>query len=132
MSMQDPIGDLLTRLRNGHMAKKVNVVVPYSRIKQDILNVLHQEGYIEKYTVNRLGNNKAEILVDLKYYQGNSVINKILRVSKPGLRIYKSKDKLPKVLGGLGISIISTSKGVVSDAQARQLSQGGEVLCIVE
>ncbi|MGI9214642.1 MAG: 30S ribosomal protein S8 [Gammaproteobacteria bacterium] len=132
MSMQDPVADLLTRLRNGHMAKKSSVVVPYSKIKQAILNVLHKEGYIEKYTVNNLNNNKAEILVDLKYYKGKPVISKIVRVSKPGLRVYKTKDKLPKILGGLGISVISTPKGVLSDVEAKQLSQGGEVICLVE
>ena len=131
--MQDPIADLLTRLRNGYMAKKLTVsIVPASKIKQAILEVLYKEGYIEGYKVEKLGNNKSSILVDLKYYKNKPVISKISRVSSPGLRVYKKKNELPKVLGGLGISIISTTKGIVSDKEVKKLGQGGEILCYVE
>ena len=132
MSMQDPIADLLTRIKNGYMAKKSIVSIPGSKIKQDILKVLNQEGYIEGYTVEKLENNKSNLLINLKYYKNKSVINKIKRVSMPGLRVYKGKKELPKVLGGLGISIISTTKGIVSDREAKKLGQGGEILCYVE
>ena len=132
MSMQDPIADLLTRLRNGHMAKKSEVSVPHSKIKKAILEVLHKEGYIDSYKVQDLDNNKSEIIVNLKYYKGKPVINKISRLSKPGLRIYKAKDKLPRILGGLGISVVSTPKGIVSNKEAKKLGQGGEILCCVE
>lgn len=132
MSMQDPIADLLTRLRNGCMAKQVMVCMPSSKIKQSILEVLHREGYIDGYTVQPLENNKSEISVNLKYYKGNPVISSIKRVSRPGLRVYKTKYNLPNILGGLGISIISTTKGIVSDREAKKLGHGGEVLCCVE
>ena len=132
MSMQDPIADLLTRIKNGYMAKKSVVSIPASKLKQDILKVLHQEGYIEGYTVEKLENNKSTITIDLKYYKDKSVISKIKRISMPGLRVYKGKKELPKVLGGLGISIISTTKGIVSDKEAKKLGQGGEILCYVE
>lgn len=132
MSMQDPIADLLTRLRNGCMAKQGMVCMPSSKIKQSILEVLHREGYIDGYTVQPLENNKSEISVNLKYYKGNPVISSIKRVSRPGLRVYKTKYNLPNILGGLGISIISTTKGIVSDKEAKKLGHGGEVLCCVE
>lgn len=130
--MQDPISDLLTRIRNGYMAKKESIVVPGSKVKQAILNVLQQEGYIQNYQVNLMPNNKVVLDVSLKYYQGKPVISKISRVSKPGLRIYKDKQHLPKVLGGFGISIISTSSGIISNKQAKKLGQGGEIICFVE
>lgn len=132
MSMQDPVADLLTRLRNGCMAKKSVVSVPDSKLKQAVLEVLTQEGYIEGYSVDKLDNNKSVININLKYYKNNPVISKIKRISTPGLRVYRSKDELPVVLGGLGISVISTTKGIVSDREARKLGQGGEVLCCVE
>ncbi len=132
MSMQDPIADLLTRLRNAHMAKKSIVSIPASKIKQAILEVLHKEGYIESYVVQQLSNNKSEIQVSLKYYKGKPVISKITRLSKPGLRLYKGKDELPRILGGLGISVVSTPKGIVSNREAKKLGQGGEILCCVE
>ena len=130
--MQDPIADLLTRQRNGCMAKQDVVRVPASKIKQSILEVLYNEGYIGGYQVEQLENNKSEIVVDLKYYKGTPVISKLKRISRPGLRVYKARNDIPSVLGGLGVSIISTTKGIVSDKQARQLGQGGEVLCCVE
>ncbi len=132
MSMQDPIADLLTRLRNAHMAKKSIVSIPASKIKKAIVEVLHKEGYIESYVVQKLSNNKSEIQVTLKYYKGKPVISKITRLSKPGLRLYKGKDELPRILGGLGISVVSTPKGIVSNREAKKLGQGGEILCCVE
>lgn len=130
--MQDPISDLLTRIRNGYMAKKDVLTMPYSKVKEAILNVLTQEGYIIGYQAKSLVNNKSELEVTLKYYKGKPVITKLDRVSRPGLRIYKGSKELPKVLGGLGTAIISTPKGIVSDKKAKELSLGGEVICLVE
>lgn len=130
--MQDPIAALLTTIRNGHAAKKKVVKVPSSTIKVAIAKVLFDEGYIEKYTVAESEQGKPQLQVTLKYYNGLPVISRIDRESRPGLRKYNSKDKLPKVMGGLGIAIVSTSKGVMSDKQARMLGHGGEVLCTVE
>ncbi|HFL8794966.1 MAG TPA: 30S ribosomal protein S8 [Candidatus Azosocius sp. HAIN] len=132
MSMQDPISDLLTRIRNGQMAKKSFVISPSSKIKINILDVLKDEGYIKGYNINVDSFNKISLEIHLKYYKNKPVISKIKRISCPGLRVYKKKDKLPLILGGLGISIISTSFGVVSDRRARMLKKGGEILCIVE
>ena len=132
MSMQDPIADLLIRLKNGHMAKKLSVDVPHSKVKQAIVKVLHQEGYIDSYRVVDQGNNKSEMVVNLKYYQSQPVINKIYRISKSSRRVYKGKDELPRVLGGLGLAIVSTSKGIMSGHQAKQARLGGGVLCCVE
>jgi small subunit ribosomal protein S8 len=130
--MQDPIADLLIRLKNGHMAKKYVVSVPHSKVKQAIVEVLCSEGYIESYRVTDRGNNKSELEVVLKYYQNKPVISQIYRVSKPSLRVYKGKDELPRVLGGLGLAVVSTSKGIMSGHQAKQERLGGEVLCCVE
>lgn len=130
MSMTDPIADLLTRIRNGQKARKVAVTMPSSKKKVAICEVLKSEGYIEDFSVEADGN-KAELKVSLKYYEGQPVIERIKRVSRPGLRIYKSSDDLPKVLGGLGVAIVSTSQGVMTDRQARANNQGGEVLCLV-
>lgn len=131
MSMQDPISDLLTRIRNGLLASKQRVSVPFSKIKQGILDVLVDEGYLVGYEVASIDASKQQINVDLKYYEGKPVIATIDRASRPGLRLYKSKDELPKVQGNLGIAVISTSQGVVSDRKARELGVGGEVLCTV-
>lgn len=131
MSMQDPIADLLTQIRNAQAAKKSMVKLPFSTIKLDITKVLQDEGYVASYNVVDITPAKKTLEIALKYYKGAPVIAKIHRVSRPGLRIYKSRDSLTKVLNGLGISIISTSKGVMSDRQARALGQGGEVLCTV-
>ncbi|NNL18948.1 MAG: 30S ribosomal protein S8 [Boseongicola sp.] len=130
MSMTDPIADLLTRIRNGQKARKVAVAMPSSTKKVAICEVLKNEGYIEDFSVEAQGN-KAELNVSLKYYEGQPVIERIKRVSRPGLRVYKSSDDLPKVLGGLGVAIVSTSQGVMTDRQARANNQGGEVLCLV-
>jgi small subunit ribosomal protein S8 len=129
MSMQDPISDLLTRIRNAQMAGHESVAVPSSKTKLAILKVLVDEGFVENYEV--LDGVKPEVLVSLKYFQGSPVIKEIDRVSRPGLRIYKRCAELPSVRGGLGISIISTNNGVVSDRQARENGTGGEVLCTV-
>ena len=130
MSMNDPIADFLTRIRNGQQAAKKQIVSPSSLAKEAIAQVLKDEGYIADFSVGAEGNKKV-IAVTLKYFQGKPVIERIERVSKPSLRVYKGKDELPKVLGGLGIAILSTAKGVVSDRQARAAGTGGEVLCIV-
>lgn len=130
MSLQDPISDFLTRIRNGQAANKKSVTGPSSKIKVAIAKVLKDEGYIADYSVKADGN-KSDITVMLKYFHGKPVIAELQRASKPSLRVYKGKDDLPQVLGGLGIAIISTSKGVITDRQAREAGTGGEVLCFV-
>ncbi|WP_353570673.1 30S ribosomal protein S8 [Candidatus Albibeggiatoa sp. nov. BB20] len=129
MSMNDPIADMLTRIRNGQSAKKKQVQMPASRIKNAIADVLQQEGYITGYNISQ--DAKSTLTIDLKYYMGNPVIETIKRVSRPGLRIYKPKTELPNVMGGLGIAIISTSKGLMTDRAARAAGHGGEVICHV-
>ena len=131
MSMSDPISDMLTRIRNGQSANKVTVDIPLSNVKQAIAKVLKDEGFIEDFSVTKEGV-KSTIVVTLKYYMGEPVISKVRRVSRPGLRTYKSVDELPRVIGGMGIAIISTSNGVMSDRAARAAGHGGEVLCTVE
>lgn len=130
MSMSDPIADMLTRIRNGQAAGKKSVKIPSSKLKLSIAKVLKEEGYISDYKVEAIGNH-LEMTVDLKYFNGVPVIESVNRVSRPGLRIYKSKDELPKVLGGLGIAIVSTSNGVMTDRAARAIGHGGEVICTV-
>ena len=130
MSMQDPIADMLTRVRNGQSASKKAVSMPLSTKKAAIAEVLRQEGYIEAYQLDEAGG-KSVLTIDLKYYDGKPVIETINRVSRPGLRVYKRKDALPMVNAGLGIAIISTSKGLMTDRAARSLGLGGEVLCTV-
>lgn len=130
MSMQDPIADLLTRIRNGQRVGKVVVNMPSSKQKMAVSKVLKEEGYIKDFTVDPMGG-KAQLSVILKYYEGKPVISNLKRISRPGLRVYKRKDELPKVIGGLGIAIISTPKGVMTDRAARVAGHGGEVLCIV-
>lgn len=129
MSMQDPLADMFTRIRNGQMAKKTVVSMPSSKVKVAIAKVLAEEGFINGFRVENGA--KPELLVDLKYYQGRPVIETLHRVSRPGLRIYRPKDKLPKVLGGLGVAIVSTSQGVMTDRAARAAGVGGEILCLV-
>ena len=131
MTMTDPIADMLTRIRNGHKIKAESVLIPSSKIKINIARVLVEEGYINGYQEEDLENNKKNLLINLKYYEGRPVIEKIERVSRPGLRVYNPTNELPKVMGGLGILILSTSKGVMSDRQAKKQGQGGEILCIV-
>ena len=130
MSMTDPIADMLTRIRNAQAANKPSVSFGATKLKTAIADVLKKEGYITDCTVSE-EDNKKQITVVLKYYQGKPVIDSIKRVSRPGLRVYSSKDELPHVLGGMGVAIISTSKGVMSDREARLLGEGGEVLCYV-
>jgi len=130
MSMTDPIADMLTRIRNAQMAQKGAVVMPSSRLKVAIASVLKDEGYIDAFAV-RENSGKPELDIALKYYAGRPVIERIERISKPGLRVYKGKDDLPQVLNGLGVAIVSTPKGVMTDRKARASNVGGEVLCIV-
>jgi len=130
MSMTDPIADMLTRIRNGLAAGKKQVTMPASKLKQAVLAVLRDEGYISDYAVQDI-DGKPVLNVELKYYQGKPVIDEIKRVSRPGLRVYKGRDDLPRVLDGLGIAIVSTSRGVMTDRAARKAGQGGEVLCVV-
>ncbi len=129
MSLQDPISDMLTRVRNAQKASKVKVVMPSSRQKVDIATVLKNEGYITDFNVSE--GVKKELTIELKYYQGEPVIESIKRISRPGLRIFKAKDELPSINGGLGIAIISTSGGLMTEKQARAAGHGGEVLCTV-
>jgi small subunit ribosomal protein S8 len=128
--MTDPIADMLTRIRNAQMASKKEVSMPSSTVKVNIAKVLQDEGYITAFNVNEV-EGKANLTIALKYFEGKPVISEINRVSRPGLRVYKSADELPRIIGGLGVAIISTSQGVVSDRQARAAGQGGEVLCAV-
>jgi len=130
MSMTDPIADLLTRIRNGQTARKTEVTTSSSKLKTAVLRVLKEEGYIADFRLDSEGQ-KPQLIIGLKYYEGRPVIDRLERVSRPGLRIYRGKDELPKVLGGMGTVIISTPKGVMTDRQARSIGQGGEVLCIV-
>jgi len=129
MSMTDPIADMLTRIRNAQMTEKATCEMPSSKVKVAIARVLKDEGYIDGFKV--AGEQKPVLEIALKYYAGRPVIEKIERVSKPGLRIYKNKDGIPPVMNGLGIAIVSTSQGVMTDRKARASGVGGEVLCIV-
>ena len=130
MSMSDPIADMLTRIRNAQMVEKPSVAMPSSKLKVAIAQVLKDEGYIEDFAV-RSADGKAMIEIGLKYYAGKPVIEKIERVSRPGLRIYKGRDDIPRVMNGLGVAIVSTSQGVMTDRRARETGVGGEVLCVV-
>ena len=130
MSMHDPIADLLTRIRNAQRAGKPDVSAPASSVKVALVKVLKDEGYVADYAVTREGG-KARLDVQLKYHEGRPVIDRLERVSRPGLRIYRGRTQLPKVLGGMGTVIVSTPKGLMTDAQARAAGHGGEVLCIV-
>ena len=130
MSMQDPIADMLTRIRNGQMVQQASVAMPSSKVKVSVAKVLEAEGYINGYSVET-ENAKAELSIDLKYFDGKPVIEEIDRASRPGLRHYCSTDDLPKIRNGLGVAIVSTSKGVMTDRAARAAGVGGEVLCTV-
>ena len=127
--MTDPIADMLTRIRNAQSAGKVDVTMPASKAKKAIVAVMKEEGFIADYEVSTEA--KPQLTVTLKYYQGSPVIDDLKRVSRPGLRIYKNKDELPKVLNGLGVAIISTSAGVMTDKKARAEGRGGEVICTI-
>jgi len=130
MSMQDPIADLLTRIRNGQMAEKAAVTIPSSKTKVAITQLLVDEGYLTGFSVEE-ADKKPVLNIDLKYHNGISVIEELKRVSRPGLRIYKGKDELPKVKAGMGVAVISTPKGIMSDREARAQGIGGEVICTV-
>ena len=130
MSMTDPIADMLTRIRNAQQANKTDVLMPSSKVKVNIAKVLQDEGYISAHSVSDV-DGKPVLSIALKYFEGSPVISKIDRVSRPGLRVYKAANDLPKVIAGLGVAIISTSQGVMTDRKARTLGQGGEVLCEV-
>jgi small subunit ribosomal protein S8 len=130
MSMSDPIADMLTRIRNAQMIKKAVVLMPSSKVKVAIAQVLKDEGYIDGFAVKSEGA-KSELEIALKYYAGRPVIERIERVSRPGLRIYKGRDAIPQVMNGLGVAIVTTPKGVMTDRKARQTGVGGEVLCYV-
>ena len=130
MSMTDPIADMLTRIRNAQSSEKKLVAMPASRLKSAIAQVLKDEGYIEDFAV-REGEGKPQLEISLKYYAGKPVIEKLERVSRPGLRIYRGKTEMPTVMNGLGVAIVSTSRGVMTDRKARGMGVGGEVLCIV-
>jgi small subunit ribosomal protein S8 len=130
MSMSDPISDMLTRIRNAQKSEKQSVAMPASKVKASIAKVLKDEGYIEDFAV-RPNDGRPELEISLKYYAGRPVIEKIERISRPGLRVYKPSRDVPKVMNGLGIAIVSTSRGVMTDRKARGMGVGGEVLCIV-
>jgi small subunit ribosomal protein S8 len=130
MSMTDPISDMLTRIRNAQLGRKTTVAIPSSKVKSAIAQVLRDEGYIEGFVV-KPNEGKPEMEITLRYYAGHPVIERIERVSRPGLRVYRRVDDIPKVMNGLGVAIVSTSKGVMTDRKARATGIGGEVLCIV-
>jgi len=129
MSLQDPVSDMLTRIRNAQMVGKVSVKMPSSKLKLSIAKVLNEEGYVGDFSAD--GGVKPELTIDLKYHEGKAVIVELDRISRPGLRSYTGKDNIPSVRGGLGVAIVSTSKGVMTDRAARQAGVGGEVLCTV-
>jgi small subunit ribosomal protein S8 len=130
MSMSDPIADMLTRVRNAQATRKVTVEMPSSRVKAGIAKVLKDEGYITDFAVGEV-QGKPVLEITLKYFEGRGAIDRIQRASRPGLRQYRGKDELPKVFDGLGVAIVSTSKGIMTDAAARAAGQGGEILCLV-
>ncbi|NQZ53563.1 MAG: 30S ribosomal protein S8 [Piscirickettsiaceae bacterium] len=130
MSMTDPIADMLTRIRNAQQANKADVSMPSSKVKISIAKVLQDEGYVSAHSVSDVGG-KPVLSIVLKYFEGKPVIEQIDRVSRPGLRVYKAANDLPKIIAGLGVAIVSTSQGVMTDRKARALGQGGEVLCAV-
>jgi len=131
MSMNDPLGDMLTRIRNAQMRRKNKVTTPGSRLRANVLDVLRAEGYIRDYSSTDFGNGRTEFEIELKYYEGEPVIRTIERVSKPGRRVYSAVSNMPRVANGLGITIVSTPKGVMADHVAREQNAGGEVLCRV-
>ncbi|PPI87875.1 30S ribosomal protein S8 [Candidatus Pantoea edessiphila] len=129
MSMQDPIADMLTRIRNGQSSYKNTISMPASKLKLSIAKVFKEEGYIEDFKI--IGDSNIQLELTLKYFKGKPVLEKIHRVSRPGLRVYKKKDELPKIMDGMGVAVISTSQGVMSDSMARHIGLGGEIICYV-
>ena len=130
MAMTDPLGDMLTRIRNGQRAKMDSVLSPASKLRANVLEVLQREGYIRGYSDDASGKH-PQLRIELKYFEGNPVIEKIARVSRPGLRVYKSAGEIPKVKDGLGVMIVSTNQGIISDRAARKANVGGELICEV-
>ncbi|WGF88622.1 30S ribosomal protein S8 [Marinivivus vitaminiproducens] len=131
MALSDPLGDMLTRIRNGQMAGKSSVTSPSSKLRSNVLEVLRREGYIRGYSVTESNVGRNELSIELKYHNGDPVIKELKRVSKPGRRVYSKVTELPRVYNGLGIAILSTPRGVLSDTEAREARVGGEVLCMV-
>ena len=131
MTLMDPIGDMFTRIRNGQLRKLHNVEMPSSNFRLKILEVLKNEGFILSYHIEKKDNNKVSLVVDLKYYEGTPVIKEIKRVSKPGRRVFSRADSIPRIQNGLGLAIISTNKGVMSDIEAKKNNVGGEIICRV-
>ena len=131
MTFVDPIGDMLTRIRNGQMRSLNKISIPFSVFRSEILEVLKKEGYIINFSIDKGENNKKLLLVDLKYYEGQPVIREIKRISKPGRRVYSRATSIPRVNNGLGLAILSTSKGVMSDSEAMKNNLGGEIICRV-
>ena len=131
MTLNDPIGDMFTRIRNGQMRSLTTINVPASNFRQNILDILKNEGFIVNYYIEKMENNKKNLKVELKYYEGMPVIKEIKRVSKPGRRVYSRATSIPKVMNGLGLAILSTPRGVMSDNEARKNNIGGEIICRV-
>ena len=131
MTLTDPIGDMFSRIRNGQMRLLNSVDIPSSNYRKNILEILKNEGYIKDYFIEKSENNKIKLKINLKYYEGDPVIKEIKRVSKPGRRVYSRATSIPKVMNGLGLAILSTSKGVMSDTEARKQNFGGEIICRV-
>ena len=131
MTLTDPIGDMFSRIRNGQLRSLNSIIIPSSKFRKNILEILKNEGYISDYFIEKTLNNKTTLKVSLKYYEGDPVIKEIKRISKPGRRVYSRANSIPKVMNGLGLAILSTSKGVMSDTEARKKNIGGEVICRV-
>ena len=131
MTLTDPIGDMFSRIRNGQMRSLNTVVIPSSNFRKNILKILKEEGYIKDYFIEKLENNRINLKINLKYYEGDPVIKEIKRISKPGRRVYSRATSVPKVMNGLGLAILSTPKGVMSDTEARKNNLGGEIICRV-
>ena len=131
MTLTDPIGDMFSRIRNGQMRSLNSVDIPLSNFRENILKILKNEGYIKNYYIEKLKNNKVYLKINLKYYEGDPVIKEIKRISKPGRRVYSRALSIPKIQNGLGLAILSTSKGVMSDVEARKNNLGGEIICRV-
>ncbi len=131
MTLTDPIGDMFSRIRNGQLRSLDTINIPSSNFRKNILEILKIEGYINDYYIEKTKNNKVNLIINLKYYEGNPVIKEIKRISKPGRRIYSRATSIPKVMNGLGLAILSTPKGVMSDTEARKNNIGGEIICRV-
>ena len=129
MALTDPIGDMFSRIRNGQMRSLNSIDIPSSNFRQNILKILKNEGYIKDYYIEKTENNKSNLKINLKYYEGNPVIKEIKRISKPGRRVYSRANSIPRVMNGLGLAILSTPKGVMTDTEARKNNIGGEIIC---